>query len=81
LVHIDSRRVAIFYTKPSHDVDAHGASTSSLGFVVGHRMDAFLGCSGEQSRSWRVCAIGRLCLFGSMSRWCALWHSFGKDGR
>jgi hypothetical protein len=41
-LHIDSRTVAAFYTKPSQDVEAPGASTSSLGFVVGHRMDAYM---------------------------------------
>ena len=41
-LHIDSRTVAAFYTKPSQDVEAPGASTSSLGFVVGHCMDAYM---------------------------------------
>jgi hypothetical protein len=42
LLHIDSRTVAAFYTNPSEDFEAPGASTSSLGFVVGHRMDAYM---------------------------------------
>jgi hypothetical protein len=42
LLHINSRTVAAFYTKPSQDVEAPDASTSSLGFVVGHRMGAYM---------------------------------------